>query len=421
MNRQQGFTRWAAAGRAAALVLVLATTFWACGDPLLKGGQLHLEAGRYDKAAAAFEEVVAGHPAGAEAHYWLACAYSQLDRVPEAVMEFDRAVALDSALTDRANGERRRCWRQQYVRGESFLHEALALPARSAQRADEERQAQAALEAAVLLDPTRAMTHYQLYRLFAARGDGAAAEREFRQALDGVSRDREVGPELVPLLKTRGRAAVEGGRYADAVSAYDAAARLRPDDVDLMVDQASAHLLLAEDETRGSAADRDADLIEAGRILEKVRRLRPTDPDALFNLATVRARTGGMASADTLLRAYLALRPRDPDAWQLLEQVAEGRGRAGAARTAGLAARALALKRPVSEPVAWARRAAEKFGPSSELGRLFGELGSPDEIHTARESNGPLVEIWFYFTRQRVAAFREGAAEGDPLRFGQGR
>lgn len=418
MSGQGLLTRGAAAGRAAALVLAFGAALGGCGDPQRSGGRLHFDDGRYDKAAAAFEQAVATNPADAEAHLWLARCYCQLDRVPEAVMEFDRSVALNPALADAATGERQRYWRQQYVRGEALLREALGLPEGSAQRAEEERQALVSLEAATILDPTRALPHYQLYRLLTAQGDEAGAEQALQRAVGVAERDPEAGPELVPLLKLRGQAAVEAGRYADAVSAYDAAARFRPDDVDLMMDLSSAQLLLAEEGNLASAAERETAWRSAGRVLDRVVRLQPTNTEALLNLATVHARTGRLASADTLLRAYLALAPWDPDAYQMLEEVAEGRSRPGEARTAALAARAQALKRPVSDPAAWARQAAEKFGPSSDLGRLFAELGAPNEIHTVRESKGPLVEVWFYFKSQRVAAFREGAADGDPLRFG---
>jgi tetratricopeptide (TPR) repeat protein len=405
-----------AAARLAAALFVAGLTLGlaGCGDPLIQGGTMHFDAARFDKAAEVFEQAVAKNPGDAGAHLWLARSYSELGRIPESVMEYERAVSLNGSLESESNAHRLRYWRQQYVRGEALLREALVIDAKSPQRDDRMKQAADAFGYALMLAPQKGLTYYQMYRLHEARGEKEESLKNFNLALSRAGEDRDLAQEIVPVLKKHGRDAVLGGDYEQAVSDYSSAARLKPADLDLMIDLASAHLLLAESRET-SPEQKEAGYREAGRVLEEVRRQRPLDPDAIYNLATIRIRSLDHAGAVNLLNEYMALRPRDPDAWQLLGEVKKELGRPGETRVAALASRAMALNRPVADARDWSRRAAERFGPGSDLGGTYARQGPPEEVHTLTESAGSLVELWFYFEGKIVAAFRDGKAVGDVL------
>jgi tetratricopeptide (TPR) repeat protein len=418
MRTDGSVARKAAAGPAAAFLLPALVLFSSgCGNPLIQGAVLHFEAGRFDRAAEVFEKAVAQNPMDAGAHLWLARCYSELGRVKEAVLEYDRAVSLDSSLEPEAVARRLQYWRVHYARGEGLIREALVMDAISSQKLDRLSRAAEALENALVLAPQEPATYLQLFRLAQSRGDSIEAEKQLAQSIARIgSSDVAIAAELVPVLKDRGRRAAVESRYEDAVLAYEAAARLRPSDVDLMMDLASAYLLAAQAEGTPEQ-DRASDYRRAGEVLERVRAVRPTDPDAIFNLANVRLRTGEAASADSLIRTYLVYRPRDPEAYELLESAAAQLGHSAVALAAGLAFKVLLRKQPVSEPDVWARRQAEKLGSSSAPGRLLEELGTPEEIHTLRQSDGAVLEVWLYVKKGRTAVLRQREILGEILRF----
>ncbi len=410
--------RAAARKVAALLAFFVALAASSCGDPYVQGGAMHFDAMRYDRAAAAFEEAVAKNPKDASARLWLARCYAELNRIPEAVLQFDQAATLSPSLAPEVSSYRLRYWRAQELRGESLLREALVMPETSAQRTERLNQAAAALQQALLLSTDSGITYFQLHKLHAARGESTEALKYLGLALDRAQGDEELSGELVPILRERGRQAILDRDYQVGVTEYASAARLRPGDVDLQMDLASALLLLAE--SRGvSTSVRDSTYREAGRVLEEVHRRRPLEPDAMYNLATVRIRMKDYSGAGHLLLKYLALLPRDAEAWRLYSETAKAERLDGEARTAGLAAAVMALNRPVSDTGEWARRAAERFGPVSPLGAFFAELGTPDEIHTTKEGNQSLIEVWFHIGKRRVAAFQNGKAVGSPLRLGE--
>ena len=400
----------AAANLAAALFLCILA---GCADPLIQGGSLHFDAGRFEQAAGVFEQAVAKNPNDSEAHLWLARSYSELGRPEDAVREYDKALALNPSLRNTIAGHRQRYWRAQLTLGDNLVTEAQALKAGS-QKNDRLKRAAAALETAAAYSPQKALTDFQESRLHAARGEDDLARQALDRAFQKAESDREAVPVLLPLVREEGRKAVIANRYADAVTQYERARRLAPEDPDLLLDLASAYLLRAE-EARGGEG-RNEDYRQAAGILERLRRIRGSDADVIFNLATVRYRLGQYASADSLLRAYLSLKPRDPDGYDLLHEVAQGLGNDGEARVADLAARALDAKSPVASPGDRARSAAVSFGAGSALARFHAENGAPEEIHALKEKGGPL-EVWFYFGRGLVAAFENGASAGTPLRF----
>lgn len=412
---QNGFVETRAAARlvAALVFFVVAAGLTGCAsDPLLRGGVAHFDAGQYEEAAGVFEQAVARVPGDAEAHLWLARSYSELGRIEEAAREYGRAGNLNPSLAPQIDSNRRRYWLSWQARGETILGEALGMKDGSA-RNERLNQAAAAFENARLLGPEKALTDYQLSRLHEARGDRSLAGEALARAFEKARSDKDAIPVLLPIVKEEGRNAVNENRYVDAISAFEMALGMAPDDPDLMLDLATARLLGAE-ETRASGETEG--YRKAAELLERVRKVRPNDADVLYNLATVRFRLGEMASADSMIHRYLLLTPADPDGYDLLAELARATDRTDQARTAALAARVLALKRPVGDPADWARRASEKFGPGSDLGRLYSSLGVPDEVHTLKEKS-TLLEVWFYFEKGRVSAFENGAAAGPALDF----
>jgi tetratricopeptide (TPR) repeat protein len=412
---QNGFAKPRAAAKLAAALLlaVIVAALAGCADPLVRGGSMHFDAGRYEEAAGVFEQAVARNPNDAEAHLWLARSYSELGRIEDAVREYERALSLSPSLASQVSANRRRYWLSQHSRGERLLGEALVMKDGSTQRTERLNQAAEAFENAARLAPEKALTDYQFSRLYEARGDKAFADKALEQAFRKAETDRDAVPTLFPLLKERAKNAANANRYAEAIETFEMALRLSPDDLDLMIDLATVHLLMAEDKGPSGGID---GYRKAADLLERVRKVKPADADVLYNLATVRFRLDQTASADSLIHRYLMLKPDDPDGYDLLAELARSAGRPEQAQTAALAARVLALKRPVGDPADWARRAVEKFGPGSDLGRIYSSLGVPDEVHTLKDKS-TLFEVWFYFGKGRVAAFENGAAAGPSLDF----
>jgi tetratricopeptide (TPR) repeat protein len=412
---QNGFVETRAAARlvAALVFFVVSAGLTGCAsDPLLRGGVTHFDAGRYEEAAGVFEQAVARVPNDAEAHLWLARSYSELGRIEDAAREYGRAGNLNPSLAPQIDSNRRRYWVSWQARGETILGEALGMKGGSA-RDERLDQAATAFRNAGLLAPERALTEYQLSRLHEARGENSLADQALARAFEKARADRDAIPVLLPIVKEEGRKAVNEDRYADAIAAFETALALSPEDPDLMLDLATARLLGAEERR---ASGETEGYRKAADLLEQVRKVRPNDADVLYNLATVRYRLGQVASADSMIHRYLLLKPADPDGYDLLAELARAADRTDQARTASLAARVLALKRPVGDPADWVRRAAEKFGSGSDLGRLHSSLGVPDEVHTLKEKS-TLLEVWFYFEKGRVAAFENGAAAGPALDF----
>ena len=387
-----------------------------CGSPLQSGGELHLEGQRYDRAAAVLEAEVAKHPANTAAWMSLGRAYAELDSVDRALHAFDRAVALDSTQLGEVLRQRSFHAARLAGRGRGFLAEALAMDAAAPQRRERLERAGTGLTRAQRLDPADGTLQLDLYRLSRAEGDSLAAADHLFQAARLAEAGRLPPSDAALVYRERGHDAVRRHDYPAAISLFDAAARLTPDNPDLLIDLAAAHLLQAETSGAGARAPLSA-YRDATRILETVRRLRPEDPDALYNLATIRFRLGQFSGADSLLSDYVALRPDDADAWQLRAQVFLELGREGMAQTAGLAGDLLAINKPVARPEQWAQDELQRNGSGSALGRLYAELGPPDRVDYRQARNGRISQVWLYVKARRIVAFKDGAQIGEPIRW----
>ncbi len=76
--------------------------------------------------------------------------------------------------------------------------------------------------------------------------------------------------------------------------------------------------------------------------------------------------------------------------------------------------RALRGGEPVQDPAGWAGRAAARF-PGSDLASAYARLAVPEAIYTYSPPGGALVEVWFYWNRGLLYAFRDGGEVGTPL------
>lgn len=402
-----------------AIALALAVTpllMAGCGSPLRSGADIHQEAGRPERAVELLQQQIAAHPDDARAHLSLGRAFAELDSAARAVAAFERAVALDTTLTPEAKRHRVSAAGRLRQRGLGFLAEAGGIPGDSPQRDERLTRAGTALRAARVLWPVTAGLDLDLYRLCLAERDSAGAESHLveatRLALD--QNDPRLSAEIAPIYRERGQEAVRRRDYRLGITLLDAAARLTPDNADVLTDLASAYLLEAE--TSGGGAKKSAAAYrDAGRLLEHVRLMRPEDPDVLYNLAAIRLRAGSAVGADSLMRSYLRLRIEDAEGWQLYEVVLRELKESERARLAGLAGDLLGADRPVTDPATWARQAADRHGPASALGRCFAEHGAPERIDARKDRGGRSEELWLYLRARRVAAFKDGAAVGQPL------
>lgn len=375
-----------------------------------------MEGQRYDRAAAVLEAEVTKHPANTAAWMSLGRAYAELDSVDRALHAFDRAVALDSTQLGEVLRQRSFHAARLAGRGRGFLAEALAMDTAAPQRRERLARAGTGLTRAQRLDPADGTLQLDLYRLSRAEGDSLAAADHLFQAARLAEAGRLPPSDAALVYRERGHDAVRRHDYPAAISLFDAAARLTPDNADLLIDLAAAHLLEAETSGAGARAPLSA-YRDATRILETVRRLRPGDPDALYNLATIRFRLAQFSGADSLLSDYVALRPDDADAWQLRGQVFLELKRDGLAQTAALAGELLAINKPVARPEQWAQDELQRNGGGSALGRLYAELGPPDRVDYRQARNGRISQVWLYVKARRIVAFKDGAQIGEPVRW----
>ncbi|MEO0085793.1 MAG: tetratricopeptide repeat protein [candidate division WOR-3 bacterium] len=129
-------------------------------DALLRGGRIHYQGGRYDRALEQFQKArtqygpTADNNARAEMELWIALCHAQLKAHDSAAIGFVKAIGLDSTLVDRIR--RDESW--LYFAGTSLLHAA-----RDCYDAADYDAAVAYARTALALDPTKP----QIYSLIA--------------------------------------------------------------------------------------------------------------------------------------------------------------------------------------------------------------------------------------------------------------
>lgn len=137
-------------------------------------------------------------------------------------------------------------------------------------------------------------------------GDEQLAERRLRAVTDA-------DPEVIDAWTMLGRLYHRQGRAADAVAAFEEAARRRPGDP--VVSAALATVLLSADRPEA-----------ARRTLEPVQRAHPEDPRVYYLLGLIAEQEGRASDAPEMYRKVLALNPRSAPAHVQLGALAFRRG-----------------------------------------------------------------------------------------------
>lgn len=156
-------------------------------------------------------------------------------------------------------------------------------------------QAQAALEAALQINPALAIGYARLGDLLARRGEHREAREQYQRA---VNIDGACGPAHAGLI----RAALAMRRPDEAHARAQTALQVAPDD--------PAVLLAA-----GDLARSEGRFAEAAELYEKALEGDPRCPDALWSLAALLQEQGEEAEADTYWDRFLEVEPDSERAW----------------------------------------------------------------------------------------------------------
>ncbi len=273
-------------------------------DPqeILRLGLARHQAGDFEAAIAAYQEVVAAQPTNVAAMANLASVLRNVDRPAEAIDFYRQAVALDADSPE--------IW-FNYA---NLLHQA--------NRLDEaERCYLRALE----LDGAMAAAHFNLGNLLRDRDRNEGAETHYRIALEQQPDWANVHTNLGNLLRGQGRA-------KEAVRQHRLAVELDPENADVHTNLANA--LLDAGEHRSAAAryrlalrhrpDHAAALIGLGDALattdhdgasdayRRALKVDPTSVEATLGLSRALSQDGEAEAAEDLLRRAIALRGGEP-------------------------------------------------------------------------------------------------------------
>jgi len=387
-------------GSSALLVCLLAAlVLGSCAKNALDhDADLLSEQGDYGQAEKLYRQALAADPADAEAHLGLAGVLAAAGDASGADQHFTRAQQLHPAWAERIAEERRDL-------GTRYAMEALDL-------AGQDRAAEAIpkLAGAETLSRGLGATAYVRGRLAEAEGDSTAAAGHYREAHRIDPEDPRYRQALLGLLVASGRSAKEAGRLQDAHRDLEEAAALNPGpEVRYLLGSVAFDLA-----RQSSGEEQTRRLDEAAAAFREVIRVRPGDRDASYNLGAVLLTARRFDEAVAWYRELISRDPRDPDLYLALSLAHSQLDRPQDARIEEAVGRALRAHQPVDDPAGWSRRSAARF-PESDLSRKFERDGPPQEVETYQRQEGGLVEVWFYWDKGTVVAFRDGGRVGADL------
>jgi predicted CXXCH cytochrome family protein len=200
------------------------------------------------------------------------------------------------------------------------------------------RAAVAEYELAQRSNLDRPHAHLNLGNLYAERGETAAAERAYREALALDRRFEPAWVNLVDLLAREGRESDASDTLRAGLEAIPESAallhalglhRVRVGEIDAAMEALAAAVEQAPDTARFryvyAVALRDLGRPEQARTqLEEAYRRAPADPSVLRALLGTSLESGRMEEALAQARALQRLQPDDPQLMQLLEQLEGG-------------------------------------------------------------------------------------------------
>ncbi|MHC4959476.1 MAG: tetratricopeptide repeat protein [Planctomycetota bacterium] len=191
------------------------------GAPMLAG------LGDFDGAIEICDQVISEHPDNIDARVYKATFLAQDKRFDDSLSMYDEAIAL-------AKDGGKEPWLLRRLRTDRA---SVMLQAGRTADFDRERNSLAkdgADYCVHMLDGMRARKS----------GKWAEAELAFRRALKDEAESPSAKAFLIEVLTERGAAALSKGAYPDALGAYDAAFRVRPDRPDIGLKVAEVHLAM---------------------------------------------------------------------------------------------------------------------------------------------------------------------------------
>jgi len=258
--------------------------------------------------------------------------------------------------------------------------------------------------------PISAQTLYLRGRLAEAQDRPADALVRYREAHRLDKGDRLRSEALVTLLVADARRHTQRGRFAQARDALREAREVA-DSPELRYLEGSVFYAWAEHVT---GEERRQYLNQAAVAFQDVLRRQPDDQDAAYNLGAVLLAAERYGEAVVLYQNLVARNPRDGEPYQALSLAHGHLGQSLLSQAEEAVGRALRADEPVDRPGTWAERSARRF-PGSDLAKEFRQGASPEDVYTYERLGGGLVEVWFYWNRGRVVAFREGGRIGIPV------
>ena len=196
-----------------------------------------------------FEEALKYNPRNSPAYFGLAELFADMDKDPEAIVNYEKALANDKDLTELYVPLGILYYQQgEIAKSESLLLKALAVAPNDAQtqyflgliRFTENKNDEAlvAFNKAKTLDPTYADAFYQA-------GETLMRQRKYREATADYQKAVELKPNNFDAYMGLGSAYFELDSYPEAVAAYKQAERLRNDNIEVLVNLGDAYRQMA--------------------------------------------------------------------------------------------------------------------------------------------------------------------------------
>jgi tetratricopeptide (TPR) repeat protein len=196
-----------------------------------------------------YEEALKYNPKNSPAYFGLAEIYSELDKEPEAILNYEKALTNDKDLTEIYVPLGILYYQQgEIAKAEGLLTKALAASPNDPQvqyflglirySQNENAEALVAFNRATTIDPTYAEAFYQA-------GETQVRLKKYREAIDNYKRATELKPNYFDALVGLGSAYFEVDNYPDAVLAYKQAERLKNDNIEVLVNLADTYRQMA--------------------------------------------------------------------------------------------------------------------------------------------------------------------------------
>jgi tetratricopeptide (TPR) repeat protein len=420
-------------------------------------GDLYLAWGKHKDAEKVFRKILKTDPIDARSHYGLGLAYEGQNQLPKALQQYQRVVQLDSSNLDAlfkcgnihlALGDRDAALADydRIVKLAPRLADGYGLRGNVYLEQQKFSKAEREYRRAVQLAPTDFRGHYALGDLYLARRKYKDAEKLFRQLLKpnpsdarahfGLGLAYEGQQQYTPALRD----------YSRALSEYEQALKLAPEDPELLVARGRIHYFLAQSES----ARQDLDialkrmptdltaLLYRGLVFESLGndgkhdyyesyksalkdyeelvRLAPREPDAHTRRASALV---ALSAYDRAVEAYdrvLALDGKNAQTWadkadclRLWADLFEAEALVGEKLTEGCAAADAALKLDPDHAMAQAVRGAiltQLTSYDAALSSLNAALDTAPNYHWARKERGKA--LYFQGDAERALdVFRE--------------